>query len=276
MPQHYSLLDSMTMRKLFPLLLYLFSAGFGYAQPLENRSPSAVGYLVRKLTGSKEDAGKVRLLLQITDYYVNKPGREPLDMQAALSFGRQAEALAVKLSDQDGQIKANILLSQVFREQGAVRQGMIYAKMALVLSAKVLMPALAAPANFEMSNYYVIDSDTSLQRKIYYYACGLKMLERAKASPLKIADALKFMGDLYQCNRNFEQALSALQRALFMYQRIHYAKLNEVYSLLGKVLIEKGDYSNGIRNHLLAVKVIERLRDTTMNACEVYNNLGVA
>jgi two-component sensor histidine kinase len=71
------------------------------------------------------------------------------------------------------------------------------------------------------------------------------------------------------------QALANLSKALALYQSINYPQLQGVYDLLGYIHLRLGDYQEGLRYGLLAVKTAEQLGDSTMQLCTIYNRVGV-
>ncbi len=70
--------------------------------------------------------------------------------------------------------------------------------------------------------------------------------------------------------------MRCLHQALNIYTSIGYKSLQGVYDLLGVVSSDKGDYVNGVKYGLLAVKAAQEDNDTTMQLCTIYLRIGIA
>jgi two-component sensor histidine kinase len=230
--------------------------------------------LISRLNKMSPDTAKVSALLKVSSYYVNKPGSFSGDMQMSSEFATQAVNLSQHLKTDDGLARCYIVFSQICREQGKDEQGKAYISKAIKLLQNQSSPRNTAQAYFELASYYNIDK--SIVEKIAAYRKGLACLERSSPPPVVLADALKFMGDLYQYNRQFTEAFSSLQQALTLYQKAGVKKLQDIYTLIGAVYIETDKVEEGIRYNLLAARAVEETRDSSMTACEIYNNLGIA
>jgi two-component sensor histidine kinase len=245
-----------------------------YCRLAAQTTEQTVNNILKKSDHLPDDTAKVNAFLLAGSFYVNKPGTEPADMTAALSYANRALDLSRKLNDPEGTGKSYTVLSQIYREKGEVAQGNTFIKNGLVIFRQHSYPAAAAEAYFEASNYYSID-DATIRNKIDYYQRGLQYLEAAKPSSLKLAGSLKFMGDLYQCNAEYPRAVVFLRRALAIYQQAKYKQLQDIYSLLGSVEMEMLDMASSVRDNLQAVKLAEAAGDKTMTTGQVYYNLAL-
>jgi two-component sensor histidine kinase len=246
------------------------------AQPNSATGTDNIASSIRNLNGLPEKEPKIDSLLFVSSYYVNKPGSEAGDMRAATSYARTALSLSLKLQSTEGEAKCYTVLSQIGRESSHDIEGQQYIRKALRIIDKHPVPASASKAYFEIANYYSIYSDTSLVKKIGFYAKGVKYFEETNPQPVRLADALKMMGDLYQFHGEYTKSLPCLKRSLNLYRQAGFKNLQDIYALLGNVLIELHDMKEGIRYNLLGVKILEDSRDSTMTACQAYFNLGFA
>ncbi|QEM11716.1 sensor histidine kinase [Mucilaginibacter rubeus] len=246
------------------------------AQPYNSAGKDGIVNSIRNTNSLSEKEPKIDSLLFISSYYVNKPGSEVADMRAATNYADQALKLSLKLQTAEGEAKCYTVLSQISRESNRETEGLRYIRKALRIIDKHPAPASASKAYFEIANYYTIYADTSLVKKIGFYATGLKYFEATNPPTARLADVLKMMGDLYQFHGEYTKSLPCLKRSLALYRQVGFKNLQDIYALLGNVLIELHDMKEGIRYNLLGVKLLEDAKDSTMTACQAYFNLGFA
>ncbi|SFN30253.1 Two-component sensor histidine kinase, contains HisKA and HATPase domains [Chitinophaga sp. YR627] len=231
--------------------------------------------LLHKLANAVADSNKVRLFIETGNFYVNKPGSEAVDMQAALSYAKEAIALSHKLAFPKGEGGAYALLAQIYREKDDRKSGKAYAEKAISYFPENTPASVeAAAAYIEISTYYSIDNELELDTKIVYYTRAVRLLKQAGADPVKQADALKFLGDLIAFKGNPRLALQYLEEALHLYQAAHYTDIQDLYSLLGFVSVETGHLKEGLDYQLKGTRLIERKKDSSGTAIATYNRLG--
>jgi two-component sensor histidine kinase len=258
------------------LLITMLVCSFCFGQSAKQKQKDSIKIIIRTLNSRSEDTSKINTFLFLSNYFVNKPGSEATDMKAALFYANEAFYLSHKLRYFEAEGQSYVLMSQISREKGHLQQGVDFSNKALYFISKHPLPSISAAAYFEAANYEDIESPKLLSKKIILYRKGLQFLELAKPPPLKLGNALKFMGDLYQYSGQYQLALPFLQRALSIYLNAHKENLQEIYSLLGSVMVKIGDHQEGVRYNLMAVEALELNNDSTMTACETYCNLADA
>ncbi|MBD0257608.1 MAG: tetratricopeptide repeat protein, partial [Cytophagales bacterium] len=295
---------------LLPVLLVTLLALAAPAQPVPRPEADS---LLRLLRAGKPDTNRVNQLIRLGEYQVYKPGEFAADMDSARDYARQAQGLSRRLGHYPGEARSLDLLGTISRESKEWEQSLTYHQAALRLyrgqgdwqgeAAGYLLLARArrdkgdapgarrevqkaitlyrgkgyhrgvAQAHLEMGNSYG-DWGEELKEKIGYYQQALQGFAKANDKK-KQADVHKDLGDLYTVQGSVALALLELRKALALYRAIHHPHLQGVYDLLGAVSTEMGDYQDGLRYGLLAVKTAERLKDSTMQLCTVYNRLGI-
>ena len=232
--------------------------------------------LLRKLTSATTaDSNRVRLLIETGNYYVNKTGSEAADMNAALSYAKEAITLSHQLGFSKGEGGSYALLAQIYREKDDRKSGKAYAEKAIsYFPDNAPASAEAAAAYIEISAYYSIDNEGELDKKIVYYTRVVRLLKQAGADNIKQADALKFLGDLTAFKGNPRLALQYLEEALHLYQEAHHTDIQDLYSLLGFVSVETGHLKEGLDYQLKGTRLIERNKDSSGTAVATYNRLG--
>jgi two-component sensor histidine kinase/tetratricopeptide (TPR) repeat protein len=269
--------------------------------------------LLRLLRADKADTNRVNQLIRLGEYQVYKPGEFKEDMDSARAYAGQAKSLSQQLSFISGHGRSLNLLGIISREAKQLEQSVIYHQQALQLyhkqedwkveaethlllawarrnkgeteaARKEVRKAIGiytkknyskgvGQAYLELGNSYDIWTE-ELKERISYYQQALTWFIKAKDTKQQ-ADIHKDLGDLYQVQGSYAQALLELRKALTLYQSIRYPQLQGIYDLLGTVSSEMGDYQEGIKYGLLAVKTAEAVKDTTMQLCTIYNRVGV-
>jgi two-component sensor histidine kinase len=215
---------------------------------------------------------RVHQLLALAHHYVMKPGQHAGDLDAALRLSQQAQDLSRRLGYPRGEGLALLTAARAHREQGDPPRGRQRVSQALALLARYGSREDLAEVYMEQAAYYSV-SRADLRAKISLYDKSIGLLERSRDT-FKLADALKYRGDLHQLQSNNEQALSDLRRALTLFESIGYPRLQEVYDLLGFVSSKTGDYEAGIRYGLQAMKKAEAQGDSGKLA-KLYSRLGI-
>lgn len=231
--------------------------------------------LLRQLGDTKADSARVIRLLETGSYYVNKPGEETGDMHKALAYCRQALDLSNKTGFTRGEGGAYALMAQIYREKGDRKTGKTFAEKALTFfkNTPVASPEAAA-AWMEMSQYYTIDNDSDIAEKVRLYKNAIDILKVTAPNTIQLADALKFMGDLYGLQAEYPLALTLLKDALDIYHAHHKTDIQDILSLLGQMSVQVGQLKEGLNYQLQAVRLAEQAKDSTGTAMALYNRLG--
>jgi tetratricopeptide (TPR) repeat protein len=299
-----------TARFLFWLLLL---TGPGTAVNAQGVHRPEADSLLRVLSHSKADTNRVKGLLRLGEYQVYKPGEFKADMDSARIYALQAQSLSQKLGYYRGETKSLNLLGTISRESKDFPQAIAYQQAAINLSkahkeiqaeaAGYLMLAhalrdkgdaqearkqvqkaidlstnhgyllQAADAYLELGNSYANHGE-ELNEKIGYYKLALEFFSKV-GDKKRQADVYKDLGDLYQLKGSYALALIELRKALALYRSINYPHLQGVYDLLGILSAVMGDFQEGIKYGLLAVRTAEALKDSSLQLCTIYNRVGI-
>ena len=250
---------------LLGLVLLTAAAGPQPEQP-------AADSLRHQLRTSRADTNRVHQLLALGHLYILKPGQFTGDLDSALRLSGQAYALSRTLGYRRGLGRSYLVAAQAYREQGDPQRGRQLVNQALELLGPYGSREDQADAYMEQAAYYSVSRE-DLREKIRLYDKSIGLLERTR-STLKLADALRYRGDLHQLQSNNAQALKDLHRALYLYESIGHPRLQEVYDLLGFVSSKMGDYEDGIAYGLKAMQKAEAQGDSGKLA-KLYSRLGI-
>ncbi len=268
--------------------------------------------LLRLLQDSQTDTNRVNQLIRLGEYHVYKPGEFKADMDSARDYALQAKALSRHLRYYQGEGRSLNLLGTISREAKELEQSIAYHQSAIRLyqqhqnwqeeAASYLLLSWAkrdkgdagqarqevqkaislytkngyreeaAQAYIELGNTYANWGEERKER-IRHYEHALQQYTQT-GNKKRQADLLKELGDLYY-DDDFAQALLAVHKALALYQSIGYPLLQSVYDMIGAHYTYIGDYQNGIKYGLLAIKTAEAVKDTTLQLCTIYNRVGL-
>ena len=302
MSQSHRILLHLCMFLLFPYILYSM-------QITQSESDS----LLRSLAQSKADTNKVKILLNLGEYQLYKPGEYKEDLDSALNYAKQAFALSQKLDNHqletqslnlfgsiylelknfnlaieyqqkaidlsykhgDTQAEANssMLLANVFRQKGDLEDARKQGQKSIELSVNNGHFQQAADAYLEMGKSYA-NYGEELGEKIKYFQLAKEAFGQAGNTKGQ-ADLGKDLGDLYYLQGSSAQALLELKKALSLYQSIKHQPLQGVYDLLGTVSCDLSDFQEALKYGLLAVETAELVNDTSLQLCTIYNRVGL-
>jgi two-component sensor histidine kinase len=241
--------------------------------PADTNAPRMAAEIAR-LGDGETKAVKAYILAK---YYIDKPGEAKLDIFAAQKYS----SLGLKYSHQHNNIKGiargYTIQAQILREKGEQSAAKKFSDSAFAIVEKVTDPAVLADIYFERSVYYSIGVDSDLVQKTKYFRLGTTYLKQVSPNTLKLADALKFLGDLYsnQTGGN-APALNFLYESLAVYKALKYKRLQDIYDLIGYCLSRMEHTREGLKYSLMAVRTGESDKDSSMTMCAVYNRLGYA
>lgn len=136
------------------------------------------------------------------------------------------------------------------------------------------IPEGIGDAWMELAKKYDTYSEDGVMKKIACYERAIP-LYKMSANRLKEAMALQILGDCHNHQGLLQPALSELEAALAIYKEIKYPALQGIYDLLGNVNSQMGNYKIALKNGFMAVRTAEKLHDTTLQLCTIYNRLGL-
>jgi two-component sensor histidine kinase len=231
--------------------------------------------LLQQLATAADDEQRMQLSLQLGAFFINKPGETPDDIREAKFYADKALNLSRKIRSAKGEQASCVLYSQIYREKREEENGKMWATRAVTLATARADLSGQIDACLEMANYYSVESDTGLNKKAAYYAEAVKQLRKVDPGSIRLADALKFLGDLHNLQGAHAEAIAALKEALSIYQARGYEELQDIYNLIGHVYNLMEDTQQALHYNLLAVKTLESFKDSSATACACYNRLGM-
>ncbi|QHS59711.1 tetratricopeptide repeat-containing sensor histidine kinase [Chitinophaga agri] len=246
------------------------------ASRLNAQQDAVVNDLLRELKKTGEDSTRAAVLRQLAGYYVNRPGEAAGDLNAAILYANDALTISSRSKSVNGMISSLVLLSQITRELKNTDKAKAYIDQALAQVPKTNQAVVIADAYLEKSTQFQIDPEADLKEKTHYYGLYLDLLTKISPGTLKLADALKYYGDLLNYGRNPLKAMRFLKQSLALYQQLHYERLQDIYHLIGATASRLGNTREAIVHLLSAMKIAEKYHDTTLVAFNIYHDLATS
>jgi two-component sensor histidine kinase len=243
-------------------------------QCLAQKQLPSYGVLEQLIKKERPDTAEMRVLLDAGYTYVMRPGSDHADMDSAALYAEKVLTSSVKAGDKIWEGQACLLYSNLLRERQVKAKGKEYALKAKDIFERYQKKDYLADTYIELANYYGLENGDDLNKRISYYKDAIKLYQEAGLKERQ-AHTLYVLGDHYNVINEFKLLTEALAQSVALYDEIKVEPGADVYSLLGMGYNRLGDYGNALKYNLLAVKVIESLKDTISAHSTVYNRLGL-
>jgi two-component sensor histidine kinase/tetratricopeptide (TPR) repeat protein len=230
--------------------------------------------LRKKISSFNDNPKKVELLLDLSTYYLTKPGEFKIDLGQASQINSEAKTLSKTLDYKPGIGKALLLDAQIHRESGDSKYGFKRTNEAMAFAKSNHLDLLAADIYRELCAYKGYEK-VDFEEKIKYLELAIPLYKKNNALR-KEADALKDAADYYGIIEQSQKSLSLLEEALVIYRSIGYKELQGVYTLMSGNYGFLQNEQMALRYALLAEKTAEDVNDNSYQWCTIYNHLGVA
>ncbi|MDN3582393.1 tetratricopeptide repeat-containing sensor histidine kinase [Mucilaginibacter flavus] len=230
--------------------------------------------LKQQLKSSPADTQKVNLLLKLSGYYNGIAKPTPADLGSAINYANQAGKLSTSLMFAKGLGNSYMQLAHSYeiKQDSANCKGNVYKAIAVFLKNNLKRDA--AESYLKLEEYYQFFKGTDFNVRIAYYEQALPLFKQAGATARQAA-TLGILGDFYQVKGQYSKSLEDLHLALTLYKSINYNDLEGLYDLLGTVYNVSGDFNQAVKYGLLGIREAERLKDTSINLCPLYNRVGM-
>src|SRR5258706_5246127 len=257
--------------KIFSSIVILVTAGLtAFGQPIEKRKADS---LLRILSENMPGAERINLLIELAQFYIFKPGENPIDFDSATIYMVEARRLNESLKSLSVTGQLLVTESYMLREKGQQEAARLKVEEAVRVLESSDNKYYLGKSLYELSGYYDYRHPDEYRKRVTLVENAVAAFQKSKAI-LEEAEALQMLGDLYNMYEDYDKAIEALQHALSAYVSVNHKALEGVYILLGDIYLSKNDYKQAIYYHLLALKTAQRCQDSTMQLCQIYSNLA--
>lgn len=219
------------------------------------------------------DTNRVNALSGLSWHYIFKPGEHAHELDTALLLIAQSRSLSQALQYPKGLGDAAYGSYLAWLEKGNHPRAREYASQAIELFSRYGYWQQLGYLYLDMTRMYTLEQD-NLPSKIDCYQKALATFERS-GDQNKQGEIYHALADHHQLQENYALALVELQKALFLYRQVGRSDLERIYDLLGFVSTKLGDYQEGLKYGLLALKTAEQQQDSSIQLCTMYNRLGL-
>lgn len=252
------------MRKVMLLIILgqFFVAGVTNGQPATGPAPEQ---LLLQIKSSRSDTNRVKLNLQLGNYYLNMRGEHKNNQDSAYLHFDAAMQLSKALGAVKWQNKTLIMEGNYYVKTGCLKRAKIcfdtvagYYKKAGDKKNEALIWKKAADS-FDPENEALNDD----QLKYYDQAISLFRQTGDKLNELL---SLESIASIHLNQKKFDLAQTELLQVLSHYKSINFKNLQRTYDLLGDVSKGKADLRKELFYRLQAVRSMEAVNDTARAA----------
>ena len=262
------------MRKFNLFLLIMCICSKGMSQ--DTRSAQDLNLVINDSHASP--GNRVLACVRQGEYYINKPGRKPQDLDSAFLSLKQGESLSKRfeLHEEDGELL--FLQALISKGRGAREEGGKLNDLALTYLRKKPGNDFLGRALLEKGDYLDVGDEKRYFEKIALLKEALPCFESRGYAKTRAA-VWKELGDLYQMWHaqpgNVGLALDAYEHSMDTYFSYGYRNVQDIYIEMGSLYRLLGDDQQGLHYSLMAVQTAERAGDTSHTLCEIYNYTGL-
>ncbi|GAA4318115.1 hypothetical protein GCM10023149_16060 [Mucilaginibacter gynuensis] len=223
----------------------------------------------------KEDSLKIGRLLDKAAELLKKQSNKAANEHLSEAHACQALNLSRRSHYATGVGRSYFVLSEIYQRRNDLESAVRFLDSAISIFKKnELEKVFLADAYIRKADHFEISEKQGLETKIKCYEEAVKLLGSKMPISLKHADALKYLGDLYNVKEDNQRSIARLQEAIAIYRTLRYDKLQDIYCLLGAVMNRNGSSREGLKYLLLAEKAALKYNDSSSTVTTMYNRLG--
>ncbi|TWR26312.1 hypothetical protein FPZ43_14190 [Mucilaginibacter pallidiroseus] len=229
--------------------------------------------LKKKLAESQDDTGRVRIQVGIGRSMLYRSGGMPKTIDSAMLMGVEIENDSRRLNYNYGIINGMVIRTLCFYRQGQKTRGIQLAKQTLILARSVRDNNGIAEAYIGIADQYSMNIPSELKIKKRYYEHATDLF-RKEANLPRLAATLEMDGELCYLSGEKAQAVKLLTEALNINKSIGKRTVQGIYWMIARTSNNMGDYTDGVKYSLLAIRTAEAVGDSTLKLCSIYHNLA--
>ena len=259
------------MNRLITAVFLLFAFLSAKGQDISGHEADS---LRRSLNRGGEQTDRINSLLKLAEYQIFKPGEYKADLDSAAEFINEAERLNVK--EKSAGINGCIVLVKAYlaKERGQGKTGKELAEQAIRILSSIKDKFHLGKAFLYLAQYYDYNDKKQLMVRIQLTEQAVKSFKQS-GHLQSVGYSLQKLAELHNINLENPKALKELEQCLQVYKSIHYSQIQGIYDLSGRIYYDLRDFKNALNNELMALQTAESVQDTTMQRCEINNNIAL-
>lgn len=224
--------------------------------------------------GGQPPIAEINRLMADAHRILNKRESTPKDVDSIRQIATQITALNKQQPTEHGKGLSLLLKAILMHRDGQGDKSRPFAQEAVNILSRTGTGPQKADALIQLGSTYG-NSDPDLPPKIALYEQGIAIYHNL-GDKMKEATLLEVLGDLNLLKQNHAEALKHLNRALSLYNELHYKRLQGIYAIMGSVYNEQSNFVEALRYNLLALKTGEEQRDSSTLMAAIYNRLAMS
>ena len=238
------------------------------ASAQQKKSPEQLNMM---LQNAGQDTNRLKLLLELGNYYLFKPEELKPDLDSALSFLLAAKELCGRLKDEKQTTKTMWLLSRCYFEREEVPSGRVVFMQIVQAIQKKGDKAEEASAWMRMAGR-MFRSINTYDEIIYYFRQAIPLYQQLGDKENAIV-ALKEIADIHLNQGKLDESEKELLEVVEQYKAIGYPNLHYTYDLLAAVSTLKGNMNRALYFGLEMMKSMKVTGDSA-SAIFFYYRMG--
>ncbi|AYL97586.1 hypothetical protein [Mucilaginibacter celer] len=217
------------------------------------------------------DTTHIHALLTLAEFNIFKNGKLKTDLDSAKLFIDQAKAMNSKIKSVTAYGYTALVESYLARESK-------HDDIAKVLNDKAIQILNDAKnynhlgqAYYQRATYYNPFDDSGSSKVIELYEKGIAAYKQIN-NVERQGYGYKRLGEY---SNTVQGTIDNLEKSLALYKSIHYSAVQEVYDLMAVAYMYDLNIQKALPYALLALKVAEQQKDTTMELCAINNHIGL-
>lgn len=256
-------------------LLFILLVFFGYTTSFAQvKARQSLDQLHESLSKTKTDTARVSILLEIASEHFELSNQKihQKSVDSAFLFVGKASKLSESLNFQKGIASSNLLLSRLYKKKGQYVKSEEAAEKAIALFKKQNLKSDLADAYLALMS--AKEETSTIPEGIVLVEKAIELYKQ-EGKKKEAADCMKDLGFLNMSQGKMELGQDQLKQSLVLYKAIGYEEVQRIYSLIAISYNVLGNYKEALDNGLKAVKLVERFNDTSEDAAEIYNYVGI-
>jgi two-component system, sensor histidine kinase PdtaS len=257
------------MKRITWMICFLFTILSSYGQEITRHDADSMTSALNRSKGIV----RIELLLNLAQFHIFKPGEIQNDFDTAIVYLKEAKLLNKSLKSSTAYGYQLLTESYLVKEEGDRVKGKKMAEQSVAILETGNNKYYLGRSCYELSMYYNFIDDQQLPLKIALVERAVGAFQQAGTLE-RNAYSLEMLGDLNIKAGDFTKAIDILHQTISAYKSVKYEKLQGVYTLLGQAHLYNYNESQALYYMLMALKTAQIVHDTTMQLCQINNNLG--
>jgi two-component sensor histidine kinase len=227
-----------------------------------------------RIKNSQPDSSRIKLQLQLADYYIKSDDQSPAELDSAAALANKALLLAKSLRNANWENRALKRVGETFYQRNDTLRGLdCFSRLRNYYQNKGDHVSEARAWTAEG----IVYPSTGIAAAAYRLKCynnALSIFNKLNR-PIEVGEVLQHIAEVHTGNATFDLAENELMQVLTSYKKLKYQELDHTYYLLSKIYSMNGNPNKEVFYLLEAIKNIQARGDMT-DISKYYHSLSTA